>query len=76
MRIPHDQLNPDTLQSLIEEYASRDGTDYGAEEVSLSTRVMQLRRQLERGEVIIWFDPESETCTLLNRRDCDNLDEQ
>lgn len=70
MKIPPSALDPATLQSLIEEFVSRDGTDYGVTEVSLTTRVDQVQRQLAAGLVVIWYDPESETCTLLPREHC------
>jgi uncharacterized protein YheU (UPF0270 family) len=67
MIIPHSQLSPVTLQLLIEEFVTRDGTDYGATEVPLDTRVAQVMRQIERREVLICFDPDTESCTLLAR---------
>ena len=45
--IPYDKVSPEALQGLIEEFATRDGTDYGAREVSLRSKVAQVRRQLE-----------------------------
>lgn len=69
MIIPHDQLSPDTLQGLIEEFITRDGTDYGEYEVSLASKVEQVKRQLIRGEVVIVFDPASESVSLLTRQD-------
>ena len=58
MIIPHNQLDPETLQNLLEEYATRDGTDYGEQEVSLENKVASLRRQLEKKTVVIWFEPD------------------
>ena len=39
MIVPYDQISEDALQGLIEEFITRDGTDYGFEEVPLSTKV-------------------------------------
>ncbi|SHG13071.1 hypothetical protein SAMN04487965_3357 [Microbulbifer donghaiensis] len=69
MIIPFQQLDPDTLQSLLEEYATRDGTDYGEREVSLVDKVASLRRQLQSGEVVIWFEPGEESVNLVLARD-------
>ncbi|WP_237068399.1 YheU family protein [Microbulbifer guangxiensis] len=69
MRIPHQQLDPDTLQNLLEEYATRDGTDYGEREVNLSDKVASLRRQLQSGEVVIWFEPGEESVNLVLAED-------
>ena len=44
---------------------TRDGTDYGAREKSLEDKVADVTRQLERGEVRVVFDPETESATLV-----------
>lgn len=62
--IPAGQLAPDTLRSLVEEFVSRDGTDYGLTEVDLETRTERVLAQLRRGEVVIVYDPESDSCNL------------
>ena len=64
MEIPWKSLQPTTLRALIEEFVTRDGTDYGSNEASLERKVADVRRQLEKGEVKLCFDPESETCNL------------
>ena len=69
MRIPYNQLDPDTLQNLLEEYATRDGTDYGEREVSLVDKVASLRRQLQSGQVVIWFEPGEESVNLMLAED-------
>ena len=65
MQIPIDQLAPDILDSIIEETVTREGTEYGEREISLAAKVLQVRRQLERGEIFLSFDPVSESCQLL-----------
>ena len=37
-----DDLSPETLRGLIEEFATRDGTDYGAIERSVEEKVAQV----------------------------------
>ena len=56
----------ESLQSLIEEFVSRDGTDYGEHEIPLSTRVDQVRQLLRRGKVVIWFDEATETVSVFD----------
>lgn len=73
MIIPYEQLSPEALQGLIEEFITREGTDYGWEEVSLAAKVEQVHRQLVRKEVVIVFDLASETVSLLPRRDAELL---
>lgn len=65
MIIPHGQLTPDALQSLIEEFVTRDGTDYGERETPLPLRVSQVQRQLELGTAVIFYDEDEECCTIL-----------
>lgn len=67
--VPHGQLDPETLQNLLEEYATRDGTDYGEREASLAEKVAGLRRQLQTGEAVIWFEPGEESVNLVLARD-------
>ena len=69
LEIPPERLPDDTLQALLEEYINREGTDYGFDERSLDSKVAQLKRQIKDGKVVICFDAESESCTLLTRRE-------
>ncbi len=67
VRVPVTRLSPETLQGLLEEFASRDGTDYGERETPLEDRVSQLREGLSEGEVELIYDLESESWDLLTR---------
>lgn len=69
VEIPWRELSPEALQGVIEEFVTREGTEYGEREVALATKVEQVRRQLERGEVQLWFDADASTCQLLRRED-------
>jgi len=74
--IPHQQLSPETLQSLVEEFVTRSGTDYGATEIPLQDKVRQVQRQLARGDVVIVFDLATESVTLLSRQEAEQLADQ
>ncbi len=67
MIIPYERLSADVLQALIEEYITRDGTDYGEIEVSLSDKVEQVRSQLRDKDIVIVFDPTLESASLQPR---------
>ncbi|GAA5442139.1 UPF0270 protein PA3463 [Microbulbifer sp. NBRC 101763] len=69
MIIPYEQLDASTLQNLLEEYATREGTEYGESEVELPEKVASLRRQLQSGEVVIWFEPGEESVNLVLAQD-------
>jgi uncharacterized protein YheU (UPF0270 family) len=65
VEIPASRLSPGALEGLIEELVTRDGTDYGAEEQTLEQKKHAVARQIDRGEVVIVFDPASETCNII-----------
>ena len=69
VKIPHSQLSPEALHGVIEEFVTRDGTDYGEIEVPLDTKISQVLRQLESKKAVIVFDLESETCNILRSDD-------
>lgn len=73
LQIPPERLSADALSGLLEEYASRDGTDYGEREVSLADKVTDLHAQLRRGELCLLFDQDSETWDLCPRDAAANL---
>jgi uncharacterized protein YheU (UPF0270 family) len=65
--IAPETLSQPALGGLIEEFVTRDGTDYGCDEVSLPKKVAQVRQQLARGELAIVFDEDSESVSLMTR---------
>ncbi len=67
VQIPVNRLDPETLSALLEEYASRDGTDYGLRERSLEEKTADLRRQLDGGELALVYDLDSEQYDLCDR---------
>jgi uncharacterized protein YheU (UPF0270 family) len=69
MIIPADKLSLEALQGIIDEFVTREGTDYGHVEPNLEAKCAQVRRQLESGEVVIVFDADDQTCNLVRRHD-------
>ena len=67
--IPASALSKEALRSIVEDFVTRDGTDYGARERSLEEKVAAVERQIERGDVVIVFDPESESLNLIRSED-------
>lgn len=72
--IAPEQLSADALAGVIEEFITREGTDYGEFEFSLAEKVEQVRAQLRAAAVQIVFDTRSETCTLMTREEIHLLD--
>jgi uncharacterized protein YheU (UPF0270 family) len=65
MFIPHHSVSADVLRGVIEEFVSREGTDYGFE-YSLDDKVKAVHKQLEQGKARLFFDPISETCDIVS----------
>ena len=71
--IPPQRLEPDTYSALLQEYASRDGTDYGEKEVSLTDKVANLQQQISAGELRILYDTESDLWDLKTPEQAEQL---
>lgn len=67
VEVPPDALSSDALRGLVEEFITREGTDYGEREHSLDEKRASVMALLARREVLILFDIESESTTLLRR---------
>lgn len=67
--IPYEELSPEALQGLIEEYVTRPGTDTGYTKATIDQNVEMVKRQLRRGEAVITFDEESQTANIVNVKD-------
>jgi uncharacterized protein YheU (UPF0270 family) len=65
VEIPFDLLSPEALAGVLESFVLREGTDYGAVELTFEQKVAQLRAAVECGEARILFDPDTETVTLV-----------
>jgi len=64
MIIPWQSLSEDALQGIIEDYVTREGTDYGGQEFSLAKKVEQVQAQLQQSRVVIVFDTALESCSI------------
>ncbi|MBV0934544.1 YheU family protein [Marinobacterium weihaiense] len=65
MIIPWQELAPETLDNLIAEFVSRDGTDYGEQEYSLEQKQAQVRAALARGEAVLIFSQRLGQCNIV-----------
>ncbi len=69
-----EQLSVEALQGVIEEFITREGTDYGDGEWSLADKVLQVQAQLRSGGAQIVFDVGAETCTIMTREEIRKLE--
>ncbi|MEI8671943.1 YheU family protein [Vibrio sp. SA48] len=68
MIIPWQQIAPDTLDNLIQEFVLREGTDYGEQEISLQQKIEQVKQQLTSGEVAIVYSELHESVDIQVRK--------
>lgn len=69
IEVPIEALSAELLDAIIESFILREGTDYGSVEFSLEAKLKQVRRQIEKGDVKIVFDPTTESVNLMTDRD-------
>ena len=61
MQIPHGDLEKATLDRVIEEFVTRDGTDLG----DADDKARSVRTGLERGELLLVYDADTESCNIV-----------
>jgi uncharacterized protein len=63
-KIPVNKLSKKALKGVIEEFITRDGTDYGAIEVPMEALFGHVKEKLEKGLAVLIFDDETETTNI------------
>jgi len=69
MIIPYTELSEEALQALIEDFVTREGTDYGLDEMSRQEKAAHLFELLKTGELLISYNEELESCGLLTKEE-------
>lgn len=69
MIIPIQELTIDVLHNVAESYVLREGTDYGAEEVELETKVQQVIAKLRSGEAVLVYSELYESVNIVDAQD-------
>lgn len=65
MEIPYHLLTDDAFTGLIEEFVTREGTDYGPGVYTLQEKTAQVRQQLEKGLAVIVYDEHNGSCSIV-----------
>lgn len=65
MIIPFKDLNTETLNSIIKEFVLREGTEYGAEDISVDEKVEQVVEQLTLGSAVLVYSELHETVNII-----------
>ena len=68
-KISVSRLSPGALQGVIEEFVTRDGTDYGDAEISMERKFKYVKDRLKDGSAVLIFDDETETTNILLTND-------
>lgn len=71
--IPWERLSEGALRGVIEEFVTREGTEYGDHDVSLDDKVREVERQLTKKEVVVLFDVKTEAVNLVRAREVRHL---
>ena len=64
MKIPWQSLPEATLNRVIEDFVTREGTDYGHADISLEVKIKQVKGQLTADKLYISFDAETESVSI------------
>ncbi|MFQ5737248.1 MAG: YheU family protein [Thermodesulfobacteriota bacterium] len=67
--VPYRRLSDDALKGLVEEFVSREGTDYGHVEPDMDEKMRDVVRQLEDGRAVILFDDATGTCNIVRKEE-------
>ena len=67
VEVPAAVLSHEALRGVVEEFITREGTDYGPREHTFDEKRASVLRLIASGEVAILFDPKTQTTTLRRR---------
>ena len=65
VEVPYEQLEPETLQNMIQEFVTRHGNDWGDVDGALENKVGQVMQQLRDRKAMVVFDLKSETANIV-----------
>ena len=68
VEVPYERLDPETLKNLVEEFVSRDGTNWGDVDGALENKVAQVMSQLRNRKAKVVFDLNSQTANIVSCR--------
>jgi uncharacterized protein YheU (UPF0270 family) len=65
VEVPYEQLEPEALQNLIQEFVTRDGNDWGEAGGALEHKVAQVMQQLRNRKAKVVFDLKAQTANIV-----------
>jgi len=66
--VPHRELSGAALTGVIEEYVTRDGTELS----EMSTKAADVHAALDRGELLLVYDANSDSCNIVPADELDH----
>lgn len=68
VRVDYRALSPEAFRGLVEEFVTREGTDYGLHEKDFEDKVRDVVRQLQSGEAEIVYDTVDERANIVSNK--------
>jgi len=65
VEVPYQQIDPNTLRRMIQEFVTRDGSDWAEVGCTLDNKVEQILQQLKNKRIKVVFDLKSQTANLV-----------
>lgn len=65
MIIPLDSLPAETLHAIIESFVLTEGTEYGAEDISLDEKIAQVKEQLVQKSALLVYSELHQTVNIV-----------
>lgn len=69
IEVPYKRLSSSALEGLIEEFVTREGTDYGHADQPFEKKVGFVVRALESGRAVVLYDEETGSCNIVTREE-------
>ena len=66
--IPYEEVSVAALEGILEEFITREGTNYGFYEYTVKEQLAKAKLMLEQGKISIVFDTVIERCHIINER--------
>jgi uncharacterized protein YheU (UPF0270 family) len=65
VEVPYEQLEPEALQNLIQEFITRDWNNWGEAGGEIEDMVAQVMKQLRNGKAKVVYDLKSQTANIV-----------
>ncbi|MBF0223940.1 MAG: YheU family protein [Desulfobacterales bacterium] len=68
VKVPYEEIDPETLDKLIEDFVARTSDDDTSDDkVLLENKMNQVKKHLQKGKAIILFDEISQSCNIFSK---------